>query len=515
MERDDLKREVIIKGARPDGSEFLDRMAAAAQWHPQPILQFTPEGVWLQGNRAAQTLALVHGVDGFQKLLFPGVPEGVKECWANHQAECRIEKLPNGQPFAWTFVPDAEAGVVHCFLADLSERQKLQEQLFHSQRLESIGRLAVGVAHDFNNLLTVIQGHTQLLLGGVSNTDATSLLKAIEEAAYRAGSVTRHLLVFSRKHVFQSEQLDLNQLVQSISKLLRRVLGEDIALQLKLCPELPALQGDACMLEQMILTLAINAREVMPGGGRLLIETETHRIEQVATLNGGNTPETCVSLRVTNSASRKKPPNTALPISCDSGKHAETSGPGFGVVQGIAKQHKGWITVETAPEGERAIQIYLPASVRPARPQNAEGAQEKVPCGTETVLLVEDEKPLRTLVRHILMRHGYKVLEAESGLAAVQVWEQHKSEIELLLTDIVMPEGINGQQLASRLKADRPVLKVLYTSGYNEEIVGKDFILEQGINFLRKPFHPGALLQAVRRCLDTLPASEGIGGDAI
>jgi two-component system, cell cycle sensor histidine kinase and response regulator CckA len=484
-------------------------MAAAARLHPHPILQFAPDGALLDGNAAAHAVAASMGMELHQCMVLPAIRQWVQGCWKSGQTECRMERLGSGHPFSWTFVPDATAGMVHCFLADLTESQKLQEQLLHTQRLESIGRLAVGVAHDFNNLLTVIQGNTQILIESARDSETAALLEAVEDAALRAGSVTRHLLVLSRKHVFQAELLDLNQLVQNIAKLLRRVLGEDIRLELQLCSETPALAGDPCMLEQIILTLAINARDAMPAGGRLLVATSIHRFDHLSGGEGDSTRSGFyVSLHMThhgsNDGSERASRLSMLFSNANEQEHAD--GLGLSAIQGIVQQHKGWMAIETERGRGQTVDIFLPASSRQAQTQTAVDGDAKAQCGTETVLLVEDEKPLRALVRHVLVRHGYKVLEAESGLAAVQIWEQHKTEIELLLTDIIMPEGINGRQLAARLKTERPALKVLYTSGYNEEIAGEHFTLQPGVNFLRKPFHPTALLEAIRRCLDALPS---------
>jgi PAS domain S-box-containing protein len=387
-----------------------------------------------------------------------------------------------------------------------AERQKLETQLRQSQKMEAFGQLAAGVAHDFNNILTVIEGNASLLLNPeLHSAEKLGCSRQIIQAAERAASLTRQLLMFSRKHVLQTAQLDLNEVVGNMTKMLQRILGEDISLRAEYAPKLPVISADEGMLEQVLLNLAVNSRDAMPKGGQLLISTSVENFGADSPhLPAGASPGNYVCLKVSDTGCGIPPeilPHIFEPFFTTK-EIGKGTGLGLATVYGIVQQHYGWVTV-TSQVGQGTIfYTYLPAvKGAPANPQAAATAP-KLPGGNETILVVEDELAVRTLVGNLLRRCGYTVLVAESGVAALDVWKEHRSKIQLLLTDMIMPDGMTGHDLAQLLKSEQPQLKVIYTSGYSADIFVKNPALIRDGNFLQKPYHPHQLAQTVRNCLD-------------
>ncbi len=327
-----------------------------------------------------------------------------------------------------------------------AERQKLETQLRQSQKMEAIGQLAGGVAHDFN-ILTVIQGNASLLLNPqLQPAESSGCSLQIVQAAERAASLTRQLLMFSCKHVLQMVELDLNEVVGNMTKMLQRILGEDITLRTEYAPKLAVISADAGMLEQVLLNLA-GSRDAMPTGGQLLISTSVENLgADSPQLPAGEAPGNYVRLKVSDTGCGIPPeilPHIFEPFftTKETGKG---TGLGLATVYGIVEQHHGWVTVTSQVGQGTTFHIHLPAAKgTPAKPQAAVAAQ-KLPGGYETILLVEDETAVRHLVGNLLQRCGYKILMAESGVAALKVWQKHRNEIQLLLTDIVMPDGMTG-----------------------------------------------------------------------
>lgn len=391
---------------------------------------------------------------------------------------------------------------------DITEHKRIEEQFLQSQKMEAVGQLAGGVAHDFNNLLTVIQSSAALLADPETqpgSAEAADLVQQIHEAARRAASLTRQLLLFSRKQIMQPANLDLNEIAVNMTKMLQRILGEDIALQCSYAPQLPLIHADAGMVEQVLLNLAVNSRDAMPGGGRLLVATRSGTLdEKQVQQHPDAVPGTYVSLQVTDTgcgiaAEHLRRIFEPFYTTKEVGKG---TGLGLATVYGIVKQHRGWITVASEINHGTTFQIYFPAlSGVEKLPTNAAAACDLLR-GTECILVVEDEPALRTLVGSLLERCGYRVLRANSGVEALVVWNRHRDEIELLLTDIIMPDGMSGHELAAQLKGERPDLKVIFTSGYNPEFAGKETHLIEGVNFISKPYAPQKLTQTVRECLD-------------
>jgi len=389
---------------------------------------------------------------------------------------------------------------------DVTAQKRLEEQLRQSQKMEAIGQLAGGVAHDFNNILTVIHGHASLLLAN-QGLPAPALRSArqIVQASERASGLTRQLLTFSRRQIMQPRRLDLNEVVSNMTMMLGRILGEDIALQLKYWPQPAFVHADASMIEQVLLNLAVNARDAMPKGGQLavrILRTPIGRNHLVDHAEGQ--PGEFVCLTVTDNGCGIAPENLRRIFEpfFTTKEVGKGTGLGLATVYGIVKQHQGWIDVESEPGKGASFRVYLPAGEAPTAPPEAAPVEQEIRGGTETILVVEDEEAVRELVCSVLQGYGYRLLPAESGSKALAIWREHKASVDLLLTDLVMPDRINGRELAEKLRAEEPGLKVIFTSGYSADVVGKDFVAQKDLQYLQKPYDPQKLALAVRDCLD-------------
>lgn len=387
---------------------------------------------------------------------------------------------------------------------DVTERKLLERQLRQAQKMEAVGRLAGGIAHDFNNALGVIVGYTALLKESLSlDTTALRYAEQIGIAGNRAASLTRQLLAFSRKQVVQPTIVNLNAVVTETEKMLRRLIGEDIDLVLLLDPHLGRVRADLAQIDQILMNLAVNARDAMPQGGRLVIQTSN------AELDGTNLsrheyakPGRYVMLSVSDTGcgmNRQTQAHIFDPFftTKDTGKG---TGLGLSTVYGIVKQSEGYVWVYSEPGQGATFKIYLPQVNAAAEPIPA-AETEDIPKGSETILLVEDDDSMRDLTRHCLEMGGYAVLGVQDGEAAIRIASERKVPIHLLLTDVVMP-GINGRQLAESLSVLRPNLRVLYMSGYTADLVAQRGVLEPQVALLEKPFTREALFRKVRTVLD-------------
>ena len=386
------------------------------------------------------------------------------------------------------------------------ERKQIEEQFRQSQKMEAFGQLAGGVAHDFNNILAVIMGYTNLILEGENlSAEVKEQLKEVFSAGERAANLTRQLLTFSRKKEMQVNPLDLNEVIGNMTKMLGRIIGEDIRLQWSYGSNLPTVQADEGMMEQVLMNLAVNARDAMAKGGQLIIATD--RVATDATYVQNN-PEArageFVRLSVQDTGCGMTPAVKARifePFFTTKGVGKGT-GLGLATVFGIVKQHQGWVEVESQVGVGATFRVFLPASARADAAVEQAAARAKVRGGKETILLVEDEVALRGLTKIILQRFGYRVVEAGSGMAALSAWEEHGPQIDLLLTDMIMPDGLTGRDLAKQLLARKPGLKVIYTSGYSMDSEGTTFRVRDSSKFLQKPYQSQKLAQVVRDCLD-------------
>jgi PAS domain S-box-containing protein len=388
---------------------------------------------------------------------------------------------------------------------DVTERKLLEDQLRQSQKMEAIGRLAGGIAHDFNNLLTAVTGYSELSIRQLQPEDPLRLnLEEIKKAAQRATSLTRQLLAFSRKQVLQPKILDLNSVIAELEKMLRRLIGENIELRTVLAPELDAIKADPGQIEQVIMNLAVNARDAIPGGGKLTIETENVYLdEEYASQHLGVAAGHYVMLAVcdTGSGMDDKTQNQIFEPFFTTKEVGKGTGLGLSTVYGIVKQSGGYIWVYSEIGLGTTFKIYLPRADEGQAVYKPTPKPEEDPQGSETILLAEDEQAVRHLLREILNRKGYQVLEAANGGAALLICERHQGPIHLLLTDVIMPE-MSGRELKARLTQIRPEMKVMYMSGYTDDAIVHHGILDSNIPFLQKPFTPQALTRKVREVLD-------------
>ena len=403
-------------------------------------------------------------------------------------------------------VPGSDAHpLMEGIIVDITDRKQLEGQLQQARRMEAVGRLAGGIAHDFNNLLTIIKGYTELgLTRAKSQPEIRADLERIEDASERAAGLVRQLLAFSRRQVLQPKVLDLNGIVVGLDKLLRRLMNEDIEMKTIVAKDLGTIKADPGQVEQVIMNLVVNARDAMPDGGRLTVETENVELDEAyAKDHAAVRPGRYVMLAVSD---------TGVGMSADTIAHifepfytTKESGRGTGLglstVYGIVKQSGGYIWVYSEPDEGTTFKVYLPRVDEPAEALPKKKVSLADRTGTETILLVEDEPQLRELTRMALASRGYSVVEAANPDEAERLSEKYGAKIHLLLTDVIMP-GISGRELAKRVSARHPAMRVLYMSGYTYNVIAQGGTLERGVAFLQKPFTPSALIEKVREVLD-------------
>ena len=389
---------------------------------------------------------------------------------------------------------------------DITEQRKLEIQFRQAQKMEAIGQLAGGVAHDFNNILAVIQLQASLLkLDPDLVQEHMDIATEIENASQRAANLTRQLLLFSQRQEMQKRDWDLNEIVTNIVKMLRRIVGEDVQMQFKLTPRPLWIHADAGMMDQILLNLTVNSRDAMPDGGQLVIETYEMIFDDFTVAKTSQARPgafACLTVSDTGSGISAENMTRIFEPFFTTKEIGKGTGLGLATVFGIVKQHQGWINVYSEAGMGTTMRIYLPCLDKSAHGDADWSTVELLPKGSETILIVEDDASVRSSVRRILSHLGYQILEATTGVVALEIWEQNRADIRLLVTDLVMPDGVNGKELAAKLLKQDPDLKVIYVSGYSATVAGKDFPLEEGVNFLSKPFQTHRLAQTVRSCLD-------------
>jgi len=389
-------------------------------------------------------------------------------------------------------------------LLDVTTRRRLEDQLRQSQKMEAVGMLAGGIAHDFNNLLTIISGYSQLILVSLDVKDPNRhAAEQIMKAGERAAALTRQLLAFSRRQVLQPRVMELNKLVASLSSMLQRLLGEDVDLRLVLPDDLGRVNADPGQIEQVLMNLAVNSRDAMTKGGILTIETGNVMLdERYAQRHIGVKPGPYVLLGVSDNGSGMDEATKARLFEpfFTTKNPGRGTGLGLSTVFGIVKQSGGSVDVYSEPGHGTSVKVYLPCIDQPVVVE-AEALKKNVARGTETIMLVEDDEMVRSLVRATLLREGYKVLDFADPVEARRKSDSHKGAIHLLITDVVMPK-LSGRELAERLNRRRPGMKVLYMSGYTENAVINSGILQTEVAFLQKPFTPAALTEKVREVLE-------------
>jgi two-component system, cell cycle sensor histidine kinase and response regulator CckA len=482
----------------------------------QRIVLFNPSAERMFGYRADEALG-----QPLDMLLPPGLIATHRQhirSFASAPEQSRAMGKRHGELYGLRkdgsqFPIDASIAKLHqngettftVFLQDISQRKQLEAQLLQAQKMESIGRLAGGIAHDFNNLLTVISGYSEMLLASLADQDPRhGDVEEIRRAAERASALTRQLLAFSRKQILAPQVLDINAIVADMNKLLVRLIGEDVRLLTALDPGLGQIRADPSQIEQVIVNLAVNARDAMPEGGTLTIETQNVDLDAESALQHMSLePGRYVLLAVSD---------TGVGMAAEVQAHifepffttkapGKGTGLGLATVYGIVTQSGGSIWVYSELGMGTTFKIYLPQSHGEVAPAAPPEPLALVPAREQTILLVEDNAAVRALMRRILEQSGYTILEAASGAEAIAAAENHDGPIHLLLTDMVMPE-MSGQVLAQRLERLRPTIRVLYASGYTENAIVHHGTLAGAAIFLQKPFTTSELIHKVREVLE-------------
>ena len=402
-------------------------------------------------------------------------------------------------------------GSTPCLLViieDITEQLKIEAQLRQAQKMEVIGRMAAGIAHEFNNLLTVIQGDVGLLQSTSPNTmDRQALLEQIMQASQRAATFTRQLLAFSRKQVLQPRVLNFSELLMRMKKMLGRLLGEKYEVQVHCESDFLSVRADEGGLEQTLMNLVLNARDSMPQGGVVEISAGIVTVDERATVENAEARAgrfLCLQVRDHGCGMTPQVLSRIFDPFFTTKDVGKGTGLGLSTIHGIVKQHEGWVEVTSEVGQGSVFKVFLPAcNATPANASPSPGSPETLESGKgETILVVEDESSVRELASLALRKRGYHVLSAANGPEAIALWQKSLAQIDLLLTDMVMPSGMSGGELAKALLERNPKLKIIYTSGYSPEILKQDSLLAHGINFLPKPYDLSALLKAVRLCLD-------------
>ena len=509
-------------GEREDAAEQLSLLRAALEASANGIVITDRHGAIVWCNRAYCQLSGYprqevlgrnprfqksgHHPAAFYRGLWQTILVG--QVWQGEMINRRKDGSEYPEEQTITPVRDGGGRITH-FIAvkqDISDRRRLESQLRQAQKMDALGQLAGGVAHDFNNIMTVVRGYLDLLSAHTAaDPESAELIREVAGAAERAGNLTRQLLAFGSRQPMQAQPVDLAALVDNLVKMLRRLIGENILLELHHGTALPALQADPALLEQALLNLAVNARDAMPNGGRLTVTTAAVTVETAHALqHPAARPGHFLRVTVQDTGHGIAP--EVLPRIFDpfftTKPSGSSAGLGLATVHGIVQQHRGWIEVESRQGSGTTFRLYLPARPNPVAPASTTPIKPLPRRGSGTVLVVEDEGPVRELARLILEQFGYQVLEATTGQQALDAWGAHPGPIDLLLADVVLPGDLDGRALAKRLRTDRPGLPVILTSGYSTTLVTKDLRPEEGIRLLQKPFTPTMLLQTVQECLD-------------
>ena len=484
----------------------IANLAAFPKLNPNPVLQFASTSELIYFNEAAQEMATSFGGESIADLLPCNLEEIIRRCLGS-DSKIKCEKEIAGRTLSWSFIPIVESQSVHGYAREITERLTLEARLRQSQKMESVGYLAAGIAHDFNNILAVIQGHTELLsIREKLTPKGADSLHQMSEAAERAVQLTQQLLAFGRKQPTQQQAINYNDVVYRVTQMLSRLLGAQVTLGATYSPNLPMIMGDPTMMEQIVMNLSVNARDAMPNGGSLVIGTSAVNVTRAqAALTRHAREGMFVCLNVTDSGTGIAPDKVTRlfePFFTTKDKGKGT-GLGLATVQGIVKQHGGWIEVESVIGKGTTFKVYLPVAENQTPPPARRMAPLKeVVGGKETILLVEDEVGVLTLSRNVLKSYGYKILEAQSGPEALRVWNEHQGQVDMLFTDIVLPEGVSGIDLANQLLIQKTSLTVLFTSGYAVDVLVQDFGFNPQWPFLKKPSLPRLLAEKVRASLD-------------
>jgi PAS domain S-box-containing protein len=492
--------------ATPDGKQFISV-------NPAMVEMFGFESP----KQMIETVTEVPALLGLSQEIQAPVLETIRGARELKNLETKVNRK-DGLNFWITtnirgkFGPNGDLVYLDGMVQDITERKQAQEalaktedQLRHSQKMEAVGQLAGGVAHDFNNLLTAITGYSELTLQKLQAEDPlTRNIQEIRKAGERAAALTRQLLAFSRKQVLQPRVLDLNSVILDLQKMLRRLIGENIELNTQLGADLGGTKADPGQIEQVIMNLVVNARDAMPEGGKLLIETGNIDLDEgYAKRHVEVSPGAYVMLAVSDNGFGMSPETQARIFEpfFTTKELGKGTGLGLSTVYGITRQSNGSIWVYSEEGRGTTFKVYLPRVDELAESDDKATSSKEDLNGTETVLVAEDEDMVRGLATEVLAMHGYKVLEAANGGAALLICERHPGPIDLLLSDVIMPE-MSGPDLKKRLEQVKPEMKVLYMSGYTDGAIVQQGVLRDNASFIQKPFAPDALARKVRKVLD-------------
>ena len=516
------EREAAQQALQRAQEKFLLHVAqtpmAVIDWNPQfEVVSWNPAAERMFGYSAAEAF----GRRGPELIVPPAARPPVEAVWQSLLRRRGPEHIINenvtrdGRTITceWFSTPlvDADGQVigVASFCADISGRVSLEQQLRQSQKMQAIGQLAAGVAHDFNNLLTVIKGNTSLLEFSPHLTaEDRGFISELHNASNRAATLVHQLLAFSRKQVLQPRPLDLNELVASDAKMLTPLLGEAIVLRCTFASTPVMVHADRGMMEQVIVNLAVNARDAMPDHGQLDVGTE---LVTVDITDPAHNPEarpgqfSCLVVTDTGCGMDDATLARIFEPFFTTKEVGKGTGLGLATVYGIVKQHEGWIECTSAPGCGTTFKIFLPHYASKPAVKAAAPEVDSALRGTETLLFVEDEAGVREIICRAITRLGYHVLVAASGTEALTIWQEHRTVVRLLLTDMVMPGGMSGLELAIRLRQDCPELRVIYSSGYSPDLFAGKVELKEGLNYLVKPYSLVELGKTVRAALDASP----------
>jgi PAS domain S-box-containing protein len=480
--------------------------------HPQPMWVFDPvRKVILEANQAAAAL-YGYDRDEFRCMPLSDIQvNGVEaEAGASRSHRTKTGRIIEVDAAAHGFRYGRRA-VELVVLMDVTGRRQLEEQLRQAQKMEAVGMLAGGVAHDFNNLLTIITGYSQLILNSLKPTDPNrNSAEQIMKASERAATLTGQLLAFSRRQVLQPKVLNVNRLIGGLSVMLRRLIGEDIDLRLDLREDVGQVSADPGQIEQVLMNLVVNARDAMPKGGTLTMETANVQIAGVfkgryMSLKPG--PYTLIAVSDTGTGMDEATLSRLFEPFFTTKGMGRGTGLGLSTVFGIVKQSGGGVEVYSVPNQGTSVKVYLPRIDEPVTAEDEEPLK-RVARGTETILLVEDDEMVRNLVRTTLARQGYKILDAADPVEAKRISEAFRGEIQLLITDVVLPR-LSGRELADEILAKRPRIKVMFMSGYTDSAVVNSGILQKEVAFLQKPFTPRSLVEKVSEVLERSGRTRG------
>ncbi len=493
-----------------------DFLLGLLQQITQPFFLTDEHGSFLLWNRAFETLS-GYSTAELVKMQSPQLiaPEsesqsavpvepaggvGEPRTWTTQLRQRAGDSIPVELRLVPLLSPDGDP--VHLILAvNLSERQQLEAELRQSQKMEAIGRLAGGIAHDFNNVLTTILGLTESMITG-RTAPSSEALREIQHAGTHAADLTRSLLAFSRRQILQMKIIRLESVVQNVAKMIARLIGEDIRLEISMAPKLPPIRADQAQIEQVLLNLCLNARDAMPKGGELTIETKLETVDEAwCKEHKGAKPGSYVvlSVRDTGEGMDEETLHRVFEPFFTKKEQGKGTGLGLAMVYGIVKQHEGFIHLESKVNAGTNFCIYFPASSgEPEQKPSAETVTSKG--GSATILVVEDEKSVRRLVMEVLANLGYRTFAAANGEEAVKVFERWADQIDLVLLDAILPKR-GARDVYDQIRARKPSVRFLFTSGYNEVFINKKFELDPSFLFLRKPFTTQELSKMIQTAL--------------